>query len=258
MLPWRPDARSPAAPHNGGPRARPQSARTPRRARRRRPPTARPSRGPGSFGSGGRWAWRSNRRTAGRAARPSCSTRSTASGCTTNSWWSVACRFAARRAKGRSSNPSRSSNPIVKVCTGRSSSPAMIPTIARRVDAATQERPERHVGDQSAADGRLEQPRGPRAQPRRGSGPAAAIAVDTGDRRLPIALDDRLAARFEREHVSRRQTVDAVEERARRWHVTEGQIGRESPLDPAAGNRGVGEHRLDLAAEHQTPPRQHQ
>ncbi len=189
------------------------------------------------------WSW----------CQTSRSTRSTASGWTTNSWWSVACRFAARRAYGRSSKPSRSSKPMVKVCTGPVELAGHDPHDRARVDAAAQEGAERHVGHRAGA-GRP--PRAARRTSRAASSSepsSARRAVEAGDRRLPVALDDRLAAGLEGEHVAGRQAADAVEERARRRHVAEGQVGGDRAWIEPARNRGVGEQRLDLAAEDQAP-----
>ena len=150
-------------------------------------------------------------------------------------------RSATSLAYGRSSKPSRSSKPIVNVCTGRSSCDAMIPTTAlesipplRKAPSGTSEISRRRTAASSSertSRGRLGQ------RESRWLG-----AVDARDRRLPVALDHRLAARLEGEHVAGRQAADALEERPRRRHVAEGEVGGDRPGVEPPRHRRIGEH----------------
>ena len=166
------------------------------------------------------------------------------------------CRSAAAtwRANGRSSKPSRSSKPIVNVSTGRPVVRAITATIAlesipplRKAPSGTSETSRRSTAASSACATALAAP-----SPRRSS---ALDAVVTGQRRRPVLVQPRLAAALQHEHVPGRDAANAGEERVRRRHVAERQVGRDRARIELARDRRMREHGLDLAGEHEHPVR---
>ena len=81
------------------------------------------------------------------------------------------------------------------------------------------------------------------------------MAVYSRNLQIPIALDLRLAAWFERENVCWREALDAGKERIWGRHVAEGQIGGDGVLVELARHIWMGEHTLDLAGEDEGPRR---
>ena len=120
-----------------------------------------------------------------------------------------------------------------------------------RVDAAAEKRAQRNVGDQPAPDRLLQQP------PHLGRGLVEArssvggAAVDARDRQLPVALDRRLAARLERQHVGWRQALDPREERVRASARSRTSGRPRSPGDRARRAPPGVPAPLDLAGEHE-------
>ena len=128
------------------------------------------------------------------------------------------------------------------------------PDHGARVDPAAEEGAERHVGDQPPRD-RVLEPRADLAGRLAQREVEVLGPVDPRDRRLPVALDDRLAPRLEAEHVPGRQAAHALEEGARCRHVAEVQVGGDRLGVQAPRHRGIGEQGLDLAPEHEPPAR---
>ena len=129
------------------------SGRSRRTARRRRRRRARRSRAAAPSPTRTTSGSPKSRRTARRSARSGRSRMPTPSGLTTNSWWSVPKCSATRRAHARARRTAGSSKPIENVLTRVPDDLRHQADDEARVDAAGEERAERHVADQMRADG---------------------------------------------------------------------------------------------------------
>ena len=129
-----------------------------------------------------------------------------------------------------------------------------MPTTVVESMPAAQEGAEWDVGDEPALDCLLE-PRPNLAGRFREGKREPARAVHPGDRRRPVALDPRLAARLDRQHVTGRQAPDPGEEGPWGGDVAEGQVAGYGPRVKPARHRRIGEQSLDLAGEDEPIPR---
>ena len=184
------------------------SSRSRRSSRRRRRRSARRSRARASSARRSRSAAPTSRRTARRSASTSCGSTSTASGSHHELVVVGAVALARRvRAYGSSSKPA-SSKPIENVLTGRVDCLGHQRDDVARIDAAAEERAERHVADAAACRtaSRSRSQRAPRRLARSSSVElrAAAAAASSARRATP-------SARSTSEVVRRRQLADARE-----------------------------------------------
>ena len=117
----------------------------------------------------------------------------------------------------------------------------------RRVDAAAQEAPDGNVGHET---------RSHRFVDGGADGGVPVFLAHPGlrrERNRPVPFDAEFAVPGDREHVRRRQLVDAADDRVRVGHVIVGEVAQDALRTGRGVHGGVRQHRAQLRGEHEPP-----